>query len=155
VPENLRSWVTILHLVLVIAGEALFVLASCAGAMFVIQNSLLKHKRLSKMSKLLPALQDLDRVNHLCLLWGFPVLTLGLMAGVVFAGFTLKSGWGADPKIIWTFIVWVVYGFLLHQRLAIGWKGIRMAVVSCAVFILFLLSYLGVRFCFSTMHDFI
>jgi len=155
VPEDMRSWVTILHLVLVITGEALFVLASCAGAMFVIQNSLLKHKRLSKMSKLLPALQDLDRVNHLCLLWGFPVLTLGLMAGVIFAGFTLKSGWGADPKIIWTFIVWAVYGFLLHQRLAIGWKGIRMAVVSCAVFILFLLSYLGVRFCFSTMHDFI
>jgi ABC-type transport system involved in cytochrome c biogenesis permease subunit len=107
------------------------------------------------MSKLLPALEDLDRVNHLCLLWGFPVLTLGLVAGVVFAGFILKSGWGADPKIIWTFIVWVVYGFLLHQRLAIGWKGIRMAVVSCAVFILFLFSYLGVRFCFSTMHDFI
>jgi len=63
------------------------------------------------------------------------------MAGVVFAGFTLKSGWGADPKIIWTFIVWVCTDFCCNQRLAIGWKGIRMAVVSCAVFILFLLSY--------------
>jgi hypothetical protein len=30
-----------------------------------------------------------------------------------------------------------------------------MAVVSCAVFILFLLSYIGVRFCFTTLHDFI
>jgi ABC-type uncharacterized transport system permease subunit len=155
VPEDMRSWLTIVHLVLVIAGEALFVLASCAGAMLIIQNSLLKHKKLSRMSRLLPALHDLDRINHLCLLWGFPVLTLGLFAGVIFAGFTWEKGWLSDPKIIWTFAAWATYGFLLHQRLAIGWKGIRMAVMSCAVFILFLLSYFGVRFCFSTLHDFI
>jgi len=154
-PEDMRSGLTIIHLVLVIAGEALFILASCAGAMFLMQNSLLKHKKLGQMSRLLPALHELDRINHLCLLWGFPVLTFGLFAGVIFAGFTWESGWSADPKIIWTFIVWAVYGFLLHQRLAIGWKGSRMAFLSCAVFILFGLSYLGVKFCFSTIHDFI
>ncbi len=154
-PENLQSWFTIVHLILVILGEALFVVASCAGAMFVIQNGLLKHKKLNRMSRLLPSLNDLDRINHICLLWGFPLLTVGIIAGTVFAGFTWKSGWPADPKIVWTFAVWIIYGFLLHQRLAIGWKGFRMAVVSCAVFILFLLSYIGVRFCFTTLHDFI
>jgi ABC-type uncharacterized transport system permease subunit len=154
-PEDMRSWLTIVHLVLVIVGEALFVLASCAGAMFIIQNNLLKHKKLSRMSRLLPALHDLDRINHLCLLWGFPLLTVGIIAGAAFAGFAWKPGWPADPKIIWTFVVWAAYGFLLHQRLAIGWRGIRMAVVSCVVFILFLLSYLGMRFCFSTLHNFI
>jgi ABC-type transport system involved in cytochrome c biogenesis permease subunit len=154
-PENLQSWFTLVHLILVIVGEALFVVASCAGAMFVIQNGLLKHKKLNRMSKLLPSLTDLDKINHICLLWGFPLLTLGIIAGTVFAGFTWKSGWPTDPKIVWTFAVWIIYGFLLHQRLAIGWKGFRMAVVSCAVFILFLLSYIGVRFCFTTLHDFI
>ncbi len=154
-PENLQSWFTFVHLILVIVGEALFVVASCAGAMFVIQNGLLKHKKLNHMSRLLPPLNDLDRINHICLLWGFPLLTLGIIAGTVFAGFAWKSDWPADPKIVWTFAVWIIYGFLLHQRLAIGWKGFRMAVVSCAVFILFLLSYIGVRFCFTTLHDFI
>jgi ABC-type transport system involved in cytochrome c biogenesis permease subunit len=60
-----------------------------------------------------------------------------------------------DPKIIWSFAALVIYGFLLHQRLAIGWKGFRMAVLSCAVFILFLVSFLAVRFYFTTLHDFI
>ncbi|MGV8058116.1 MAG: inner membrane protein YpjD [Smithellaceae bacterium] len=155
VPESMRSWLTVVHMVLVIAGEALFILASGAGAMFIIQNSLLKHKKLSRMNRLLPALNDLDRINHLSLLWGFPVLTLGIFAGIVFARFTWESGWLADPKIIWTFVVWATYGFLLHQRMAIGWKGIRMAVMSCGAFLLFLISYSGVRFCFSTLHDFI
>ncbi len=154
-PEGLRNWLTMAHLALTIVGGVLFVLASCAGAMFIIQNGLLKHKKLSSMSRLLPSLSDLDKINHICLLWGFPVLTVGIVAGAVFAGFAWERGWPADPKIIWTFSAWIIYGFLLHQRLAIGWKGFRMAVVSCAVFILFLLSYIGVRFCFTTLHDFI
>jgi ABC-type transport system involved in cytochrome c biogenesis permease subunit len=154
-PETWGNWLTAAHLTLTIVGEVLFVLASCAGAMFIIQNGLLKHKKLGSMSRLLPSLGDLDKINHICLLWGFPVLTVGIAAGAVFAGFTWERGWPTDPKIIWTFSAWIIYGFLLHQRLAIGWKGFRMAVVSCAVFILFLLSYIGVRFCFTTLHDFI
>ena len=154
-PQNLQGWLTTLHLVFAIIGEALFVLASCAGAMFIIQNGLLKHKKLGKMSRLLPSLSDLDRINHICLLWGFPLLTIGIIAGAVFAGMAWKTLWPADPKIIWSFVAWVIYGFLLHQRLAIGWKGSRMAVLSCAVFVLFLLSFLAVRFCFTTLHDFI
>ncbi|NTW78265.1 MAG: hypothetical protein HGB33_10950 [Syntrophaceae bacterium] len=57
--------------------------------------------------------------------------------------------------MIWAFAVWVLYGFLLHQRLAINWKGFRMAALSCAAFVLFLLSALLIRFCFSTVHKFI
>ena len=154
-PENLRSWLTTLHLVFAIIGEALFVLASCAGAMFTIQNGLLKHKKLGKMSRLLPSLSDLDRINHLCLLWGFPLLTIGIITGAVFAGVAWNTLWPTDPKIIWSFAAWIIYGFMLHQRLAIGWKGSRMAVLSCAVFILFLLSFFAVRFCFTTLHNFI
>lgn len=155
VPPQWQGWLTTLHLVLAISGEALFVLASCASAMFMIQNSLLKHKKPGKMGRLLPSLSDLDRINHLGLLWGFPLLTLGMIGGAVWAAFVWGNLWVYDPKVIWSFAVWVIYGFLLHQRLAIGWKGSRMAVWSCAVFALFLLSTLVVRFCFSTVHNFI
>ena len=155
VPPQWQGWLTTLHLALAIAGEALFVLASAAGAMFMIQNSLLKHKKPGKMGRLLPSLGELDRINHLGLLWGFPLLTLGMIGGAVYAAFVWDNRWTYDPKVIWSFAVWIVYGFLLHQRLAIGWKGSRMAALSCAVFLLFLLSYLVVRFCFSTVHNFI
>lgn len=154
-PENLQSWLITVHLFLAIVGEALFILASCAGAMFIIQNGLLKHKKLSRMSRLLPSLNDLDRINHICLLWGFPVLSMGVIAGTIFAEFSWKAGWLADPKIIWTFAGWIIYGFLLHQRLAIGWKGYRMAVFSFAAFLLLLLSYGSARIYFSTLHNFV
>ena len=90
-PANLQSWLTAVHMFLTITGEALFILASCAGAMFIIQNGLLKNKKLSKMSRLLPSLDDLDRINYICLLWGFPVLSVGVLAGMVFAEFSWQS----------------------------------------------------------------
>jgi ABC-type uncharacterized transport system permease subunit len=154
-PQNLQNWLTGVHLFLTIVGEALFIIASCAGLMFIMQNSLLKNRKLSRTSRLLPSLNDLDRINHICLLWGFPVLSVGVLAGAVFAELSWRTGWLTDPKVIWTFAGWIIYGFLLHQRLAIGWKGYRMAVFSGAAFILLLLSYGSVRICFSTLHNFI
>lgn len=155
VPAPWQGWLTHVHLVLAIAGEALFVLASAAGAMFMIQNNLLKHKKPGKMGRLLPSLNDLDRVNHLGLLWGFSLLTLGMIGGAIYAAFVWGGRWAADPKVIWALAVWMVYGFLLHQRLAIGWKGARMAALSCLAFLLFLLTALVIRFCFASVHNFI
>ena len=155
VPPQWQGWLTTFHLVLAIAGEALFVLASTAGAMFMIQNSLLKHKKPGKMGRLLPSLSDLDRINHFGLLWGFSLLTLGMIGGAIYAAFVWGGLWPVDPKVIWSFAVWIVYGFLLHQRLAIGWKGSRMATMCCMVFVLFLLSALVIRFCLTTVHNFI
>lgn len=154
-PQNLQSWLATIHLALSIVGEILFVLASCAGAMFIMQNSLLKSKKLTSMSRLLPSLGDLDRINHLCLLWGFPILTIGILAGAFYAAFVWKDLWTYDPKVIWSFMAWVVYGVLLHQRLALGWKGFRMAALSCVVFLLLLLTYVLVKFCFTSLHNFI
>jgi len=153
-PQNLQSGLTAAHLFLTIFGEILFVIASCAGLMFMMQNRLLKSKKLSGMSRLLPSLNDLDRINHMCLLWGFPILSVGIITGVIFAEMSWQTGWLTDPKIVWTFAAWIIYGFLLHQRLAIGWKGYRMALISGIAFILLLLSYGGVKICFSTLHNF-
>ena len=155
VPEVLKGGLVTLHVTLSVAGEALFALASCAGAMYLIQNRLIKHKSIGSFSRLLPSLKDLDNINHICLLWGFPVLSLGIIAGAIFAELNWRTGWLTDPKVIWTFAGWIIYGFLLHQRLAIGWKGYRMAVFSGAAFILLLLSYGSVRLFFSTLHNFI
>jgi len=43
-PLNLQNWLTAVHLFSVIMGEALFIIASCAGLMFIMQNRMLKYK---------------------------------------------------------------------------------------------------------------
>jgi len=153
-PEALKGGLVTLHVTLSIAGEALFALASGAGAMYLIQNRLIKRKSIGGFSRLLPSLKDLDHINHLCLLWGFPLLTLGVLIGSVWARTVWGSHWQWDPKQIWTLAAWLLYALLLHQRLAIGWKGHRVALFSVLAFLILLAGFLLEKAFFDTLHNF-
>ncbi|MDI9570094.1 MAG: cytochrome c biogenesis protein CcsA [Pseudomonadota bacterium] len=153
-PAILRGGLVCLHAMLAVIGEALFALASAAGLAYLIQDGLLKRRKASRTMKFFPSLRDLDRINHACLLWGFPLLTLGIAAGAIWAGTVWGSPWQWDPKQIWTLAAWLVYAVLLHQRLAIGWKGRRIALLSVAAFMALLTAFLAEKHFFTTLHRF-
>lgn len=150
-----RGSLVTLHVLLSIAGEALFALASLAGLMYLIQEALLRRKRAGAMSRLLPSLNDLDRINHLCLLAGFFLLTLGSLAGSLWARIVWGSHWQWDPKQVWTLLAWGGYAFLLHQRLAIGWRGRAAARWSLGLFVILLMLLVVGRYCLPTLHRFV
>jgi cytochrome c-type biogenesis protein CcsB len=151
----LKGYLVTLHVMLSVTGEALFAVASCAGLMYLVQGNMLKKKKGGSLIRLFPSLGDLDRINHLCLSWGFPLLTLGILAGSLWARIVWGSHWQWDPKQVWTLLAWISYGFLLHQRLAIGWQGRRAARWSLAVFLLLaFLLVLGKVF-FPSVHKFV
>jgi cytochrome c-type biogenesis protein CcsB len=153
-PDTLRGGLVTLHVTLSVAGEALFALASFAGAMYLIQNRLIKQKSIGSFSRLLPSLKELDNINHLCLLWGFPLLTLGVIAGSIWARTVWGSHWQWDPKQIWTLAAWLLYAVLLHQRLALGWKGRRVALFSLLAFLVLLAGFIVEKAFFATHHKF-
>ncbi len=154
-PAVLQGALVPFHVFLSVAGEALFALASCAGAMYLLQDRFLKQKTARRISAVLPSLGELDRINHFCLLWGFPLLTLGLLVGAFWARVVWGSSWQWDPKQVWTLAVWGTYAILLHQRLAIGWKGHKPAVLSLLAFLFFLTAFLVGKNFFPTIHRFI
>ena len=153
-PDILKGGLVTAHIVLSVAGEALFALASCAGAMYLIQDRLIKNKTVGSFSRLLPPLKDLDNINHICLLWGFPLLTLGVLAGSIWARTVWGSHWQWDPKQTWTLAAWLLYALLLHQRLAIGWSGRRVALFSLLASILLLIGFIVEKLFFTTIHNF-
>lgn len=153
-PDPLKGGLVTLHVTLSIAGEALFALASFAGAMYLVQNRLLKEKSIGSFSRLLPSLGELDRINHVCLLWGFPLLTLGVVVGSIWARTVWGSHWQWDPKQVWTLAAWVLYALLLHQRLALGWKGRRVALSSLLAFLALLAGFILEKAFFAAAHKF-
>ncbi|HNY73148.1 MAG TPA: cytochrome c biogenesis protein CcsA [Syntrophales bacterium] len=153
-PETLQGGLVSLHAMLSVIGEALFALASAAGLAYLIQDGLLKRRKASRLMKLFPPLRDLDRINHICLLWGFPLLTLGMVAGSIWARTVWGSHWQWDPKQIWTLAAWLIYAILLHQRLAIGWKGHKSALLSVVAFVVLLAAFLVEKYFFTTIHQF-
>jgi cytochrome c-type biogenesis protein CcsB len=155
IQETLQGGLVQVHVALSVAGEALFVLACCAAAMYLIQDGFIKRRKVNPFSRLLPSLRDLDRINHVCLLIGFPLLTMGVLAGSIWARSVWGSHWQWDPKQVWTLAAWIFYAILLHQRLAIGWKGHKAALFSILSLVVLFLSLLIVNRYFLTVHSFI
>lgn len=152
--QNLKGGLVTFHVILSIVGEALFAIAGCAGIVYLIQNDFLKHRKMTGLSRILPSLGDLDRINHVCLLIGFPFLTIGILAGSVWARIVWGSHWNWDPKQVWTLVIWIFYAVLLHQRLAIGWNGRRAAIWSIFAILLIVFAMIGVNAFHVTTHRF-
>jgi len=153
-PDPLRSSLVPVHVFLSVIGEALFVIAAAAAGMYLIQNRLIKNRGKRSLSHYLPSLQDLDRIHHVCLMAGFPVLTLGIFIGSIWARTAWGSAWQWDPKQVWTLAFWLSYAFLLHQRLAIGWKGHRAALFSVVALAVVIALFIAGAAFFPTVHRF-
>jgi ABC-type transport system involved in cytochrome c biogenesis permease subunit len=123
--------------------------------MYLIQDGFVRHRRLTKFGRLLTPLQDLDRISDLSLLWGFPLLTLGTIAGALWARTVWGSPWIWDPKQVWTLAAWTLYAVVLHQRLAIGWNGRKAALMSVGAFCVLLVAFIGMSMFFTTVHRFV
>ena len=84
----------------------------------------------------LPSLQVLDDVNHKALVLGFPILTLGLVSGSLWAETARGSLLSWDPaRTLPLVVLWGAYGVLFVARLTAGWRGRRAAFFSVLGFL--------------------
>lgn len=150
----LDTWWFPVHVSLAFAGYAVFAIAFAAGVMYLIQERLLKKKRFSGLYFRLPALNTLDSINYKCLSFGFPLMTMGIVSGAIWANMAWGGYWRWDPKETWALITWFLYAALLHGRLTVGWRGRRAAIFSIIGFLCLLFSFLCVNWFLSGEHSF-
>ena len=81
-------------------------------------------------------------------------MTIGMITGAVYAQFALGSYWRWDPKEVWSLITWLFYATILHQRLTVGWRGKKAAVMSILAFLVLILSLIGTNLWLSDYHSF-
>jgi len=150
----LKSYWLPVHVILSFLGDAFFALAFCVGIMYLIQESQIKSRKTGAFLMRLPSLEILDDLNHRSLTFGFPLLTVGIITGSVWASYAWGSYWSWDPKETWSLITWFLYAALLHQRLAIGWRGKKAAIMAIIGFLAVLFTFLGVNLVLSGLHSY-
>lgn len=149
-----QSWWLTLHLGTVFGGYGFFGLAFLAALLYLLQEDQIKAKRTGAIYRRLPSLNVLDNMNYYCLTIGFPLMTLGIITGAVLAQVAFGTYWRWDPKEVWTLIIWLVYAGLLHQRLTVGWRGRRAAIMSIIGFTLICFTFIGVSIFLPGYHSF-
>jgi cytochrome c-type biogenesis protein CcsB len=135
-------------------GNAALTLAGLGGIFYLVQERQLKGKKFGFFYRRLPSLEQLDALNYWCLTIGFPLLTGGIITGSLYAQYTLGSFWSWDPKEVLTLSAWLVYAVLLHERLAVGWRGRRAALLAICGFLLLIITFVGANLWLSGYHSF-
>ena len=146
-------WLTI-HVGTIFMGNGMLAVTFVAAIMYLIQEHQIKRKRLGSFYSRLPSLETLDSINYYALMYGFPLLTVGMITGSIYAQYALGSYWRWDPKEVWSLITWLFYAALLHERVAVGWRGRKAAIMSIICFLVLIFTFIGVSLWLSDYHSF-
>jgi cytochrome c-type biogenesis protein CcsB len=98
--------------------------------------------------------QTLDNVSYRIIGLGFPLLTIGIIAGGVWANEAWGSYWSWDPKETWALITWLFFAAYLHSRITKGWQGRKPAILAATGFVVIWICYLGVNILGKGLHSY-
>ncbi|MBW4684475.1 MAG: c-type cytochrome biogenesis protein CcsB [Komarekiella atlantica HA4396-MV6] len=98
--------------------------------------------------------ETLDNISYRVIGLGFPLLTIGIIAGGVWANEAWGSYWSWDPKETWALITWLVFAAYLHSRITRGWQGRRPAILAATGFVVVWVCYLGVNLLGKGLHSY-
>lgn len=104
--------------------------------------------------QMLTLADTLDNISYRIIGLGFPLLTIGIISGGVWANEAWGSYWSWDPKETWAFITWLVFAAYLHARITRGWQGRQPALLAAAGFVVVWICYLGVNILGKGLHSY-
>jgi cytochrome c-type biogenesis protein CcsB len=152
VPALQSNWLAI-HVITCMLGYAAFALSFSISIAYLFQE----RKRLSGrhvIRWLLPA-QTLDDINYKMVAIGFPLLTIGIITGAIWAHYAWGSYWNWDAKETSSLITWLIYTAFLHARYTHAWQGKRAALLSVTGFCAVIFTYFGVNFFLPGLHSYL
>jgi cytochrome c-type biogenesis protein CcsB len=119
--------------------QGLFVGGSVIGLIAAWKN--LKHVAVAKVEASQAELYD--DVAYRCIQIGFPLLTIGVITGGLWANHAWGSYWSWDPKESMALVTWLSYAAYIHLRIHRECSAEKLAIVTVAGMLLTLLTYLG------------
>jgi cytochrome c-type biogenesis protein CcsB len=102
----------------------------------------------------LPDLKTIDSLLYRTVGVAFPLLSLLLITGAVWANESWGRYWGWDSKEVGALVAWMAYAGFLHTRIAHGWRGRRSAYFALLGFALVIFTWLGVSFLLPGLHSY-
>jgi cytochrome c-type biogenesis protein CcsB len=98
--------------------------------------------------------KTLDNLSYRTIGIGFPLLTIGILSGAVWANEAWGSYWSWDPKETWALITWFLFAIYLHTRITKGLQGEKPAIIATVGFIVVWICFLGVNLASQGLHTY-
>ena len=157
IPPALKSqWLTF-HVVTAMFAYGAFAVSFGLGVMYLIKLSKEGTQKNSNQQGIVSRFPPLDRLDELAYKvvgFAFPLLTLCIITGAIWANYAWGTYWSWDPKETWSLITWIIYAGYLHARLMYGWKGKRAAWLAIFGFAAVLFTFFGVNYLLAGLHSY-
>ena len=157
VPPALKSqWLTF-HVVTAMFAYGAFAVSFGLGVMYLLKLSKGEDGKKSSSQGIISRFPELDKLDELAYKvvgFAFPLLTLCIITGAIWANYAWGTYWSWDPKETWSLITWIIYAGYLHARLMYGWKGKRAAWLAVFGFAAVLFTFFGVNYFLSGLHSY-
>jgi ABC-type uncharacterized transport system permease subunit len=136
------------HGIFLLAGAVSTCVAFAAGLMYLVQSNRLKHKRRPRFGFALPSLEQSERLNRGAITLAFPLLTFGLLIGVILDLATRRGRQGvplswSDPKVVSAALMWLVFAVLLHARFRPAMRGRSVMLLTIVAFAFLVFTFVG------------
>jgi HemX protein len=142
------------HVTLNTWAYAAFALSFVLSVIYLVQDRLLRSRRMGAAFWRFPALDVLERMARSSVYVGLVALGFGAAMGFVWAHRLSGSYSFGDPKVIVTFAILGVYAaYLLLSRNA-AWRGARAALLCAMNFVIVMFSYTFVNLYLTKFHRF-
>lgn len=128
--------------------------ASTSGQTAVLDKVMPQAASSSLSLQRLSLAETLDNLSYRIIGLGFPLLTIGIIAGAVWANEAWGAPWSWDPKETWALITWLVFAAYLHARITRGWQGRRPAILATVGLGVVWVCYLGVNLLGKGLHSY-
>jgi ABC-type uncharacterized transport system permease subunit len=143
VPEGVRSVVLPLHVTVNVLGVVAFALAFGMSVAYLVQERQLRKKQLGGVFQRLPPLDVLDQLGFRFIAIGFPLFTLGVVSGALWAVRLDPDAPVLSPSQLLGLLAWLMFATVLLLRVAAGWRGRRAAYGTMLGFLCTCLLLLG------------
>lgn len=142
-PPALQSAWFIPHVVVYFLGYAALFVSFVASILYLVFP---RARELPSAALLGLETLDFGAFAYRAILFGYAMISAGLILGALWAKFAWGDWWSWDPKENWALITWLVYTAYLHFRFtkSVGPRG--LAWLSIVGFLAVMFTYLGVNY---------
>lgn len=154
VKEVLRNNLLGSHVFTALLGYAGFTISAVYGFLYLILYKDIKLNRFGLIFNKLPSLEVLEKLSFYSAVIGFVLLSIAMTIGVIWLPKAFPNFSYSDPKLISSFIVWVLYGIGIFSKSLGKWRGKKVVVLSIIGFVMAIMSTMLSNFLATSFHSF-
>ena len=154
VPPVLQSNLLGFHVSSAFLGYAAITISAVYGFLYLMLYHDIKSRQFGVIYKRLPNLETLERMSFTATVFGFVLLTIAIVVGIIWLPQAIANFSYADPKLLGTLAIWCIYGIGLASKRIAGWRGRKIMVLSVFAFAFAMFSMTIINLFFTGFHKF-